>query len=103
MEKAIGSGKHDTSITKDNKAIGPITLVHQGIMGNVLTSKLVQLGLLVIDDFWRYDLDGCLSHRKNAVKHELQIVMEQCANLQVDYPSLYVGLNDFSMLKHPPG
>lgn len=26
VEKVIGSGKHDTSITKDHKAIGPIVV-----------------------------------------------------------------------------
>lgn len=66
IDRAIGAGKHDTSIIEDHKAIGPITLIRRSITKNVLTSKLVQLGL-VIDDMWSYDPDGCLSKRKNAV------------------------------------
>lgn len=102
VERAIGSGKNDTSITEENKSISPITLVQRNIAENVLTLKLVQLRLLVIDDFWSYDPDGCLSHRKNAVKHESWSTMEGCANPQEDDPSLYVGLNDFPILNCPP-
>lgn len=102
VENYIGSGKHNTLIIEDNKAISPITLVRRGIRENILTSKLVQLGLLVINDFWSYDPDGCLSCRENAVKHEPWSVMEERVNPQEDDPSLYVGLNDFPMLEHPP-
>lgn len=70
IERAITAGKHDTSITEDHKAIGPISLVQRNKNEEVLTSKLVQLSLVVIDDYWSYDPDGCLSKRKNAVKHE---------------------------------
>lgn len=69
IDRAIGAGKHDTSITEDHKAIGPITLIQRSIAENVLTSKLVQLLLVVIDDMWSYNPDGCLSKRKNAVNH----------------------------------
>lgn len=36
IEQAIGAGKHDTSITKDNKAIGPITLVRRKVVEETL-------------------------------------------------------------------
>lgn len=70
IERAIGSGKHDTSITEDHNAIGPIILVWRNIAKEVLMSKMAQLSLVVIDDSWSYDLDGCLNKIKNVVKHE---------------------------------
>lgn len=70
IKRVIRVGKNDTSITEDRKVIGPITLVRRNKSGQVLTSRLVQLGLVVIDDHWSYDPDECLSRRKNAVKHE---------------------------------
>lgn len=102
IERAIGLGKHDISITEDHKAVGPITLVWRNIAENVLTSKLVQLDLVVIEDTWSYEPDGCLSRRKNIVKHELWSSWEGHTNPQVDDPNIYVGLNDFPMLKKTP-
>lgn len=50
IERALGVGKHDTSIIEDHKAIGPITLVWRNIAEEVLMSKMGQLGQVVIDD-----------------------------------------------------
>lgn len=50
IERAIEVGNNDTSITKDYKEIGPITMVWRNILDEVLTFNLVQLGLVVIDD-----------------------------------------------------
>lgn len=101
VERAIVIGKHDTSITEDHKAIGPITLIQKSIVENVLTSKLVQLSLVSIDDVWSYDPNECMSKRKNAVKHEPQSLWEGRTNPPVNDPNLYVGPSDFTILKRP--
>lgn len=41
VEQVIRARKHDTSITEDNKAIGPITLVRRKVAEETLTSKMV--------------------------------------------------------------
>lgn len=102
IEGAIRAGKHDTSITKNNKAIGPITLVRRKIAEEILTSKMMQLGFVVIDDSWSYDPNGCLSKRNNAIKHEPQNSWLEHTNPRVDDPNLYVGPDDFPVLRRPP-
>lgn len=102
IKRSIGAGKHDTSITEDHKAIGPITLVQRNIVEEVLMSKMVQLSLVVIDDSWSYDPNGCLSKRKNVVKHEPQNLWVERTNPRVDDPRLYVGPDDFPILRCPP-
>lgn len=99
VEQAIGARKHDTSITEDNKAIGPITLVRRKVAEETLTSKLVELVFVVIDDLQSYDPDGCL--RKNTVKHEPRDSWVECINPRVDDLGKYVGPNDFPILDHP--
>lgn len=101
IEQAIGTRKYDTSITKDNKAIGPITLVRRKVVEETLTSKMVQLGFVVIDDSWSYDPDGCLSKRKNVMRHKPQNLWIECTNPWVDDPSKYVGPDNFSILERP--
>lgn len=68
VKQAIETRKHDTSIIENNKAIDPITLVRRKVAEETLTSKLVQLGFVVIDDLWSYDPDGCLSKRKMSLE-----------------------------------
>lgn len=104
VEKVIGSRKHDTSIIEDHKAIGRIFLERKSITEMVLTSKLVQLGLVVIDNVWSYDLDGCLfnKHRRNAIKHVPQNSWEGRTNPLVNHPSLYIDPSDFPKVVWPP-
>lgn len=99
VKRAIGTGKHNTSITEDNRAIGPITLIKKKAAEETLTSKMVQLGLMVIDDSWSYDPEGCLSKRKNVVRHEPRDSWAECT--WIDDPSKYVGLDDFPILERP--
>lgn len=101
VEQAIGARKHNTSIIEDNKAIGPITLVRRKVAEETLTSKLVQLGFVAIDDLWSYDPNGYLSKRKNVVKHEPRDSWAECTNPRVDEPSKYVGPDDFPILDRP--
>lgn len=92
IELCIGIGKHETSITQDHKMLGPITLERRLDAEGVLSSMLVQQGLVMIDDKWSYDLDGCLSQWKTPIVYMPHEYWEAQISVVEEDPSLFVEL-----------
>lgn len=69
IELRIESRRHETAVNQDHKILGPIVLKKRLQVEGVLTSKLVELGFVIIDDKWIYDLDCFLLNRKIPLVH----------------------------------
>lgn len=103
IEQRIGLGKHTVGIFKDNSIIGPIVIVKRREAKGILTSNLVQLGLVVIDDKWSYDPDGCLAQRKNPIENvSCGPISDSWRNSQKDDSVVYVNLHAIPKKERPP-